>query len=232
MAKLVRTQGSHGGKWVYSVGHRCVLGRHAECDISDIFAGNVGVSRCHAQLEFVGGQYCVKDNGSRNGTFLNGELLTARTPLRSGDRLAIADVELIFLEEADAAGPETVAPPSGRGHVSFAEPKEPAKPLSSLMVAAPGAGGPLVGYSGEKLRALLQMLKHLGRSLDIDATLHELLTGLFAIFPQAQCGFVSFTAQGQEDMTTRATHFNREEGDFLPNPGRPCGPLAHVRAAP
>src|SRR5262249_6094143 len=42
MAVLVRTQGSHQGKWVYSLGPRCILGRHIECDIADIFAENNG----------------------------------------------------------------------------------------------------------------------------------------------------------------------------------------------
>jgi serine phosphatase RsbU (regulator of sigma subunit) len=57
------------------------------------------------------------------------------------------------------------------------------------------------------------MLKRLGGSLDIDATLHELLDGLFAIFPQAQCGFVAFTVEGQEDVAPRATHFRRPDAN-------------------
>jgi phosphoserine phosphatase RsbU/P len=210
MARLVRMQGSHEGKWVYSVGSCCVLGRHQECDISDIFADNSGVSRFHAKLEIDGGRYCIEDNGSRNGTFLNGKRLTARVPLRNGDRLAIGGVELTFLEEADAAA----APPApSLDRVSFAEPAGPAGSLSTLTIAAPGARDPRVNYSADKLRALLQMLKCLGRSLDIDATLHELLAGLFAIFPQARCGFVAFTAQGHDDVTPRATHFHSEQAN-------------------
>src|SRR5262249_46698666 len=67
------------------------------------------------------------------------------------------------------------------------------------------------GDSSEKFRALVQMLKRLGRSLDIDATLRELLDGLFAIFPQSQGGFVAFTIEGQEDVAPRATHFRHQE---------------------
>src|SRR5262245_46242707 len=135
MAVLVRTQGSHQGKWVYSVGDRCVLGRNAECDIADIFAENSGVSRFHAQLEFGGGQYTVEDKGSRNGTFLNGQRVTGRAPLRSGDRLLIANVELTFLEQADAVVPATaVASSEELDRVSFAEPAEGATIVSSLAV--------------------------------------------------------------------------------------------------
>jgi phosphoserine phosphatase RsbU/P len=209
MAKLVRTQGSQEGKWVYSVGSRCVLGRHPECDVSDIFVDIPGVSRFHAQLECVGWRYYVEDKGSHNGTLLNGKRLTARAPLRNGDRLNIAGVELTFLEEAAPAAP----PASSLTGVSFTEQAGPAKPLSSLAVAVPGTGDSSTNFSADKLRALVQMLKHLGRSVDINATLHELLAGLFAIFPQARCGFVAFTAQGQDDVTPRATHFTAEEAN-------------------
>jgi len=187
------------------------LGRHVECDIHDIFADQTGVSRFHAHLEFVGGRYYLEDKGSRNGTFLNGQRLCARTPLRNGDRLVIAGVELVFFEQADSADPEVTATSSSLGHVSFDEPEAPAMPVSSLAVAAPGVGATAADYPAEKLRALVQMLKVLGRSLDIDVTLHELLVGLFAIFPQAQCGYVAFTAQGEDDLTPRATHFHSEE---------------------
>jgi serine phosphatase RsbU (regulator of sigma subunit) len=209
MAKLVRTQGSHQGKWVYSVGPRCVLGRHSECDISDIFADNPNVSRFHAVVERVDGGYVVEDKGSRNGTYLNGQRLTKRAQLKSGDLLGIAGVVLTFLEEAEPDRP-TAARGSAE-QVAFAEPAEEPSLLSSVVVEAPATGGTLVGYSAEKLRALVQMLKGLGRSLDIDVTLRELLGGLFAIFPQAQRGFVAFTVENQEDVTPRATHFRRDD---------------------
>src|SRR5262245_60994218 len=128
MAVLVRTQGSHQGKWVYPVGPRCILGRHAECDIADIFAENSGVSRFHALLECVGGRYTVEDKGSRNGTYLNGHRVTGRAPLRSGDRIKIAGVELTFIEEAEAVAAAEATPP-GVGVVSFAEPAGSSTPL-------------------------------------------------------------------------------------------------------
>jgi serine phosphatase RsbU (regulator of sigma subunit) len=208
---LIRTQGSHQGKWVHSVGRKCVLGRHTECDISDIFADNANVSRFHTLVELIGGRYYVEDKGSRNGTFLNGLRLAARMPLRNGDRLGIAGVELTFLEEAENIADPAAQRPAIGNDISIEVPAAPPRPLSSLAVAAPSAGSPLTGYSGDKLRTLVQMLKRLGQSLDIDETLHELLTGLFGIFPQAQCGYVAFT--GRDDVTPCATHFRRQEAN-------------------
>src|SRR5262249_30019835 len=133
-------------------------------------------------------------------------------PLRGGDRLGIAGVELTFLEAADAVGP-AAAPPAGAGLVSFSEPVGSPTPLSTLSVAEPRAAISPLGYSPGELPAFVQLLKRLGRSLDIIATLHELLDGLFAIFPQAESGFVAFTVEGQEDVPPRATHFRREEAN-------------------
>jgi serine phosphatase RsbU (regulator of sigma subunit) len=213
MAVLVRSEGGHQGKWVYAVGRRCLLGRHAECDISDIFAENTSASRFHAVLEYEGGRYTVEDKGSRNGTYVNAQRVTARTPLRSGDRLVIAGVELTFLEEADAVSQSSAAPSVSQSRISFSEPAGSPTPLSSLAVAAPGADSAVSGYSTEKLRALVQMLKRLGRSVDIEATVRELLRGLFDIFPQAEQGFVGFTVEGQDDVSLRATHFRWENAD-------------------
>jgi hypothetical protein len=55
------------------------------------------------------------------------------------------------------------------------------------------------------------MLKRLGRSLDIDTTLNELLSGLFAIFSQARHGFVAFAVEGQENVIPRATYFRSDQ---------------------
>ena len=183
MAVLVRTEGTHQGKWLYPVGSRCVLGRHNECDVSDVFQDNNGVSRVHAQVELAGGRYYLEDRGSRNGTFLNGERISGRKPLKSGDRITIAGVDLTFTEEADANAASGSQTPAVE-NVSFAEPASPQTPISSFSVPVAVAPAAPAGYSGEKLRALAKMLQHLGRSLDVDSTLGELLSGLFAIFTQ------------------------------------------------
>ncbi len=208
MALLVRTRGSHQGKWVYPVGRRCVLGRHTECDVFDVFQDRNGVSRFHAQIELDGGRYFLEDRGSRNGTYLNDQRLSTRTALRGGDRIAIDGIELTFTEPADA-GTTSAPPRPSLERVSFDEPVSSQLPISSFTMAAAAPVAP-AGYHGEKLRALAKMLQRLGRSLDVNETLGELLTGLFAIFSQAQRGFVAFTSDGDE-VTPRATHFHPNE---------------------
>ena len=215
MATLVRTRGTHQGKWVYPLGDRCVLGRSLECDIHDVFEHTSAVSRFHAQIERDGRRYVVEDRGSRNGTFVNDKKVTGKQPLRNGDRITIFDVQLTFYEQDPA---EAAAEPSSTVLLPPLEelPDRP-REITRLPVAAPAPAGNLPGYSAERLRMLAQMLQRLGRSLDIDQTLRELLSGLFAIFPQAERGFVAFAAEGQEQFAARATHFRH------PDPGAPPG---------
>jgi predicted component of type VI protein secretion system len=70
------------------------------------------VSRKHCEFfEQEGGVY-LRDLGSTNGTFLNGELIetSAKVPLEPGAVVKIGSLE--FRVEFDAAGPASVAPPA------------------------------------------------------------------------------------------------------------------------
>ena len=70
------------------------------------------VSRLHAVLENLGFAWSIRDVGSRNGTYLNGEKISAERVLRSGDELRMGSSRLIFLEvkQTDHDETETVEP--------------------------------------------------------------------------------------------------------------------------
>lgn len=68
------------------------------------------VSRRHAKLERAGDEWVVVDEGlSTNGTFVNGQRVTGRRPLRDGDALSFGATTVIYrspgaqLEAGDAA---------------------------------------------------------------------------------------------------------------------------------
>jgi pSer/pThr/pTyr-binding forkhead associated (FHA) protein len=69
-----------------------VAGRNVGCDIR--LDGDDFASSRHAQLEPGGEGVWVEDLGSTNGTFVNGERLTARTLARPGDVVRIGGTEL------------------------------------------------------------------------------------------------------------------------------------------
>ena len=66
------------------------LGRSRD---SDIFIVDPSVSRHHAVLDVRNGQLVVRDNGSTNGTFVNGERVQLRT-LHPGDVVAFGKTEM------------------------------------------------------------------------------------------------------------------------------------------
>ncbi len=72
------------------------LGRASDCTIPirDRF-----LSRHHAEVVRLEGQWIVRDCGSVNGTLLNGSRLSAPTPLKPGDRIGLGDSEVVFQSE-------------------------------------------------------------------------------------------------------------------------------------
>jgi phosphoserine phosphatase RsbU/P len=69
------------------------IGRASECTvpIRDRF-----LSRRHAEIVPVSGDWILKDCGSANGTYLNGVRLDSQKVLSSGDRIRLGDSEIIF----------------------------------------------------------------------------------------------------------------------------------------
>src|SRR5437763_6215900 len=56
------------------------------------------ISRYHATIHYESGSYSLSDNGSSNGTFVNGQQLEKKSPrmLHDGDRDGIGDYEIVF----------------------------------------------------------------------------------------------------------------------------------------
>lgn len=106
----------------------CTVGRGAECDV---VIEDPSVSRRHALLELVGGGVRVSDLGSRNGTWVGGELVTGPTLVHRGQPLRFGHVAAVFLEEGDPAPtlpppaplPAVVAPPVGVRQVAAPAPR-------------------------------------------------------------------------------------------------------------
>lgn len=71
------------------------IGRGSGCDLR--LSWDDQVSRLHAQLDRVGSDWTVVDDGlSRNGTFLNGERVTGRRRLHDGDTLLLGQTSFSF----------------------------------------------------------------------------------------------------------------------------------------
>jgi hypothetical protein len=69
------------------------LGREADNDVA--LEGDQTASRRHARVEGADGTYVVRDEGSSNGTYLNGARVTD-APLRPGDELTVGQSRFRF----------------------------------------------------------------------------------------------------------------------------------------
>ncbi len=70
-----------------------VIGRQSQCEIS---LRRDDISRRHAEVRYEAGQYRIRDLGSTNGTFVNGEEVVGSRILTPGDRIELGSCELTF----------------------------------------------------------------------------------------------------------------------------------------
>ena len=94
---LVRVEeGKEPGREYKIVKEALSIGRSRE---SDIFLEDLAVSRLHASVVNLGnGQYALKDEGSANGTKVNGQMVGKfqTFPLQEGDRIQLGQTVLVF----------------------------------------------------------------------------------------------------------------------------------------
>lgn len=69
---------------------------------ADVHLGAVDVSRRHAKFWSDGLSWYVQDEGSLNGTFVNGTRASGPTPLRLGDTVRLAAHHFLVAHEKEA----------------------------------------------------------------------------------------------------------------------------------
>ena len=91
---VYRGEGEEANFWIK--GDSFLLGGRNEQADGQLFAS--GVSRNHARITREDNRYYIEDLNSRNGTYLNGELLAykQRRPVKPGDHLRFAREEYVF----------------------------------------------------------------------------------------------------------------------------------------
>ena len=91
-ALLLVKRGPNAGSTYLLENERTTTGRRPD---SDVFLDDVTVSRNHARIERRGDSFFVQDDGSLNGTYVNGERVE-ETKLASGDEIQIGMFKLVF----------------------------------------------------------------------------------------------------------------------------------------
>jgi hypothetical protein len=93
LCRLTWTNGPLLGRQFLLHQDATTIGRTAE---SDITLPDRHVSRNHARVSFLNGQWFLEDLESRNGTLVNGTLIKRPAPLMTGDQIRIGDDVLLF----------------------------------------------------------------------------------------------------------------------------------------
>ncbi|MFG0290509.1 MAG: SpoIIE family protein phosphatase [Rhodopirellula sp. JB044] len=168
------------------------IGRHPECDIV-VDAG--AVSRYHAKLNHVGGAWIVEDLGSRNGTFVNGQLLTRPHSLAQGDRIRISEVELLFhsdeIPEFARGGTSEMTFDGTNFGIQMVDEADTERIASSkIEFRSSDQGLKMTATPEAKLGALIAINRNLTGAISLDEVLPKVLTSLFEVFPSADRGFV------------------------------------------
>ena len=116
MPKLVVNPTSSNKKEI-SIATRVIsIGRDPS---NDLVLSDSMVSRRHAILEQRDDVFVLRDNGSANGTLVNGDKVDSEHTLRDGDLVAIGSARLLFqLDNALALGAAATDPPAADGEGS------------------------------------------------------------------------------------------------------------------
>jgi signal transduction histidine kinase len=160
------------------------------------------VSRQHARISCHDGHAFIEDLGSSNGTYVNRLRLREKVELRDHDEIQIGPFHLLF--EGEPVGePElwirAELPPQTSHHTLVHE----------------GAS--------RKLVAVLEAIRQLAHTLELDELLPRLLDHLLGLFPKAERGVI-LTREG-DNLVVRAVRGRP------PRPGEPAYSRSVVRRA-
>lgn len=209
MAFLTANNGPQAGRRYELDRPESVLGRHPECDVViDVGA----VSRYHCKVISDGSTFSVEDLNSRNGTFLNEQVIQGLTKLEHGNSVRVCDVVFTF---HDREQPASASDDSSFRAVMVDDESSDSggSTIMSKLDVRSSVGGPTLAASAEaKLSALIEITRSLSNTLSLDKVLPELLDSLFRIFVQADRGFVGMLNENGV-LVPRWTKLRREDSN-------------------
>src|SRR5688572_10465712 len=194
----------HGAPPLTIDGDRVLVGRDPACDV---VIDDKSVSRRHASLERRGVTFVVTDQGSANGSFVNGAQVGEAT-LYDGQELRLgmvpfrveieSEAEGTIMMSAPAAVPSTVMMPSPVPAPAAYPPPAPAP-----AAYAPRAAPPTPASPREEAAAVLGVPSH-ATAAEVRARLADLTTDLEARLQQARTPNLKATYQKNLDEARRA----------------------------
>jgi signal transduction histidine kinase len=208
MSTLTVIQGPDHGRTFEIDGETLYIGRDPACEVP---LRDPGISRRHTCLELHEGKYFLKDNGSANGTFVNGVRIT-ETEIQSGDQIRVGNT--ILTMGWRAAGtlvdePGSLVRVDTEGRVD-----------SSIITTAPAHGDPHLTFAGGEdmaemrtsivgLRALYRIAEMLAQGYDTDRLLRGIMDMIFDVV-DADRGFILLKDEKTGTMVPKAVRYRED----------------------
>jgi adenylate cyclase len=170
---------------------RTTLGRHPSQMVQIL---DRVVSKQHAVIEEGDdGQFYLWDDGSRNGTYLNGSLVDGKQALSDGDRITIGSTDLYFQQTQEPEDDETISRQftrHDRGTVTIHS-ADVESQIQSRVQSGSDRFLPeqeiddvdVLRRDYEKLRIAHDLSRSIGLEMDLDVLLEKILDKAFELFP-------------------------------------------------
>ncbi|MDA0833734.1 MAG: SpoIIE family protein phosphatase [Planctomycetota bacterium] len=190
-----------------------VIGRHPDCEVR--LDSNM-ISRRHAQIVTNNGKHLIEDLGSGNGTFVNGQQITAPTELKHDDRIKVGPMLFHYTASAptpapSASSPKTASPPNEFG-IDFGG--DEAQEGTVMGTVRPAGGFGLLEVQPEaKLKAVLEITRNLAGTVSPEALLPKILETLFNVFPHADRGCILFKDTASGKLIPKAVKHRKSSDD-------------------
>ncbi|HVW00909.1 MAG TPA: FHA domain-containing protein [Planctomycetaceae bacterium] len=104
LGDLIFVNGQHSGRRVQLNSPRFIIGREVDCSLQ---LEDIQLSRHHAVLLTDAYAIRIRDLGSLNGTWVNGQKITSQMNLKHGDRVQVGETVLLLHAPALANVTET-----------------------------------------------------------------------------------------------------------------------------
>ncbi|MCH7729601.1 MAG: FHA domain-containing protein, partial [Planctomycetes bacterium] len=208
MATLEVRSGPGAGNIVEISTNETLIGRESFCAL---VISDHTISRQHTRVVRTSDGFYVEDMSSLNGTFINGQRIQKRTKVNDQDRIHVHETLIIFHEDYQRPA-EDASEQLGQTAPESASRTDTVHGLPAAIVdAVEATTGPSVDVnSGEKLRAVLEITRSLGSTLNVDDALPRILDVLFEVFPQADRGYIMVADEADGALALREIKYRKE----------------------
>jgi serine phosphatase RsbU (regulator of sigma subunit)/pSer/pThr/pTyr-binding forkhead associated (FHA) protein len=185
-------------------GNSYTIGRHRECQV---ILDNDAVSRRHAHIVRKGDAYFLEDLGSRNRTYLNGNLVQGPTVLGDNDIIRVCNYNILFLTDTTDDSRQQIVIVGGK------EDSTRIKALRDTVSSGSDLGLVEDARPREKLESLREISRTLVAVLRVDEMTGRVLDSLFRIFPQCDRGYILLKSEDGREAIPRAIKNRRDDPD-------------------